>query len=156
MFPLSTNRAESVRKKENIRWVRLLVAKGVWTQYVCVVWTLQVNLSSYVNFQTHSYERLLEERSTTGNSICMFKKWMDNIRTFCWMAATFYKVYQVGKKQQEANTVASRWSHHPHKKIEAIHLAREYGIIILSFPAHTTHSLQPGTSGTHFLPSALE
>lgn len=29
------------------------------------------------------------------------------------------------------------------KNIEAIHLACEYGIIMLSFPAHTTHRLQP-------------
>lgn len=29
------------------------------------------------------------------------------------------------------------------KNIEAISLAREHGIIVLSFPAHTTHKLQP-------------
>ena len=29
------------------------------------------------------------------------------------------------------------------QNIDAIHLAREYGIIMLSFPAHTTHRLQP-------------
>lgn len=86
---------------------------------------------------------------------CSKNGWITSELFVEWLQH-FIRYIKLEKKQQEANTVASRWSHHPHKKIEAIHLAREYGIIILSFPAHTTHSLQPGTSGTHFLPSALE
>lgn len=63
----------------------------------------------------------------------LFIKWLEH----------FIKCLRL-EKSQENQVLLILDGHSTHtKNIDAINLAREYGIIMLSLPAHTTHKLQP-------------
>lgn len=66
---------------------------------------------------------------------------MDNIRIVFLVTRTFHKIVRVRNKDQKQILLLMD-GHSTHTKIlEAIWLARDYGIILLSFPAHTTQPL---------------
>lgn len=73
---------------------------------------------------------------------CSKNGWITSERFVGWLKH-FIKYIKL-EKSNEKKLLLLLDGHSTHtKNIEAIDLACEYGIIMLSFPAHTTHRLQP-------------
>ena len=83
----------------------------------------------------------LEDGAPTNTIFtCTDSGWMDSEAFLMWMKH-FIKHVQPSKESKCLLLLDGHSSHT--KNLEAINLARECGVVMLSFPPHTTHRMQP-------------
>lgn len=73
---------------------------------------------------------------------CSKNGWITSELFVQWLQH-FIKCTRLEKRDQKQISLLLDGHSTYTKNLEAIQLARVYGIIMLSFPAHTTHRLQP-------------
>lgn len=84
-------------------------------------------------------ELLMKNAPAGSTGQCSKSGWTDSGLFVKWL-----KHFQSSvKSSKEDGNILLLDGHHSHKSLEAVNFARENGIVLITFPPHSTHRLQP-------------
>jgi len=114
--------------------------KGETMTVICAVSPSGMYVPPMLIYKRKRMTDLLMKGSPAGSiGACSANGWIDSSLFVKWLN----HFVEVVKPTQEKKVLLVMDGHSSHKSLEAIELAREHGVVMISLPPHTTHRMQP-------------